>query len=325
MLLAQDKHPEKRDSALFGRSMIAVIIGIIVILVIFLLVTTMSTNPGNSVPPATCEAKISTYVNNNLVQPGTTASITSISENKGMYELKGQYQSQAVILYTTKDCSLLFTSVIEMNATPAVPEVSQSPVKTDRPVADLYVMSFCPYGTQAETVMRPVVDLLGEKADIHIRYITTINGTTADSIQSLHGPFEAKEDLRQVCVRKNYPEKLWDYIGSFNSQCYPVWQNATSLLSCQKNATAALGMDNNKIEGCAEGADGIAVLKSDETAADNKGVTGSPTLIVNGVTYTGARTPEGYKQAICESFTITPSACNTTLSTATASSTGACS
>ncbi|MFA6185280.1 MAG: hypothetical protein WCT51_00170 [Candidatus Shapirobacteria bacterium] len=42
---------------------------------------------------------------------------------------------------------------------------------TDKPELDFYVMSFCPYGNQMETTLRPVFDLLGDKVTIKPRYI----------------------------------------------------------------------------------------------------------------------------------------------------------
>ncbi|MFA5828246.1 MAG: hypothetical protein WC841_02715 [Candidatus Shapirobacteria bacterium] len=43
--------------------------------------------------------------------------------------------------------------------------------KTDRPELKFFVMSFCPYGNQIEDILRPVADLLGDKADIRPQYI----------------------------------------------------------------------------------------------------------------------------------------------------------
>jgi hypothetical protein len=43
--------------------------------------------------------------------------------------------------------------------------------KSDKPQLDFYVMSFCPYGNQMETTLRPVFDLLGNKVEIRPRYI----------------------------------------------------------------------------------------------------------------------------------------------------------
>lgn len=42
---------------------------------------------------------------------------------------------------------------------------------TEKPELDFYVMSFCPYGNQIETTLRPVFDLLGDKVTIKPRYI----------------------------------------------------------------------------------------------------------------------------------------------------------
>ncbi len=43
--------------------------------------------------------------------------------------------------------------------------------KSETPELEFYVMSFCPYGNQIEDVIRPVADLLGDKANIRPRYI----------------------------------------------------------------------------------------------------------------------------------------------------------
>ena len=102
-------------------------------------------------------------------------------------------------------------------------------------------------------------------------------------------------------------------------QCYPSWQNATALDSCRKNTTATLGIDSAKIDTCAQGAEGLALLKADETASAKDGATASPMLFINGVKYSGARTPEAFKQAICNSFETVPAECSTVLSSTSTS------
>jgi len=42
---------------------------------------------------------------------------------------------------------------------------------TAKPELDFYVMSFCPYGNQMETTLRPIFDLLGDKVTLRPRYI----------------------------------------------------------------------------------------------------------------------------------------------------------
>jgi len=325
--LTPDTKPEQENPVLFGRGMIALITGIVIILVVLLWTGMMQTGQGTVVPPASCGEKAVAYINNNLVQSGTSVKLISATESKGLYELKAQYQSEVITLYTTKDCTLLFTNTVNMTTATGsqqTVQATQTPVKSARPAVDLYIMAFCPYGTQAETVMSPVVDLLKTKADIRIRYITTITGSTTDSVDSLHGMPEAKEDLQQVCINKYYPDKFWAYLDTFNSECYPSWQNATALASCRKNTAAALSIDSAKIDTCAQGEEGLALLKVDETASAKDKATASPMLFINGIKYSGARTPEAFKQAICNSFDTIPAECSTVLSSTSTSASGGC-
>lgn len=43
--------------------------------------------------------------------------------------------------------------------------------KVDTPQLQFFVMSFCPYGNQIETALKPVADLLGDEANIQPQYI----------------------------------------------------------------------------------------------------------------------------------------------------------
>jgi len=323
----EKKEPSQKETPpMLGKWTIAAIMGILVIIILILAANTLSITGGRSlvVSPVVCSETAIDYINTNLVSAGETVTLINITDNKNIYTIWSRYQGRDLPIYATRDCSLLFTNAFTLNAAAATPVPTQSPKKSERPVADLYVMAFCPYGTQAETVMRPVVDLLGTKADVSIRYITTVKGASVDAVTSLHGPAEAQEDLRQLCIMKSYPAKYWNYLAAFNGQCYPVWQNATLLDTCRKNVTATLGIDLPAINTCATSADNIALLGRDEVEAESNGATASPTLLVNGVPYTGPRTPEGYKQAICNSFNTAPAECNTTLSSASAATAGGC-
>ncbi|MCK9580836.1 MAG: hypothetical protein M0Q92_10375 [Methanoregula sp.] len=307
--------------------MIAAILGIVLILILLIMVAAMGATPGmdSVIPAQTCAQKAVIYANSNLVQPGTTLSLVSVSEAHGLYEVKVSYQSQTMSLYTSRDCSLLFAGgALNMNAAQSTSTPAKDPVKTARPEVDLYVMSFCPFGTQAETVMRPVYDLLGEKADFRIRYITTLTGETIDSVQSLHGVSEAKEDAFQACVLKTEPGKYWEYLRMFNEQCYPQWQNSAALETCRVNVTSTLGIDHASAVSCSAGTDAVELLKTDADASIANNAGGSPTLIINGIKYSGARNPEAFKQAICNSFETAPEECQTPLSGVSAATSGSC-
>jgi len=56
------------------------------------------------------------------------------------------------------------------------------PSKSDKPDFQFYVMSFCPYGNQMEDLVKPIAQLLGNKANIRPQYI-----------------FDKISDLKQQC------------------------------------------------------------------------------------------------------------------------------
>jgi glutaredoxin len=300
----------------------------------FLIVLVLFLQSGGSGSPVTnsdaqvCGARMIDYINNNFVQPGTEATFENAVERNGVYQINTTYQDNTISVYATTDCSLLFLDYVDVkNITPtptATATPVQTPIQSAVPTVDLYVMSFCPYGVQAENSMQPVVDLLGAKADFNVLYIASVQGSNIDSVSSLHGLNEAKEDARQLCIMQNYSAQFWSYLTQVNNQCYPVASNATALDACWKSVATGLGMDVSAIEACAYGPDGIALLRGDEAKVNQYGVTGSPTLFINGQKYTGTRTPEAFKTAICDAFQTMPAECSTNLSSDVTPASGSC-
>jgi glutaredoxin len=335
---------------LAGIIIIAVIISLAV--GIFIGNTFAAGNAGGitAVPPNECGTTVTSYANANLISASNASTLTSVTERDGMYYIVTSSKVRDYGFYATKDCNLLFINpyTLKGNATPMVivspkstssptsvsspkpttsPTPVPEPVKSSRPLVELFVMSFCPFGVQAENAMEPVVNLLGTKADIKVHYIATVSGTTLDSIKSLHGPTEAKEDVRQLCIAKYYPQKLWPYLMDFNKNC----QNSTlrkdlkALDACGANSAKAADIDNQKIETCVSSGEGVALLGTDVAIAQKYKVTGSPTIIINGQKYAGQRTADAYRQGICDRFDSPPSECGVNLSAqAAAASSGSC-
>jgi protein-disulfide isomerase len=263
------------------------------------------------------------YINNNLVATGQTATFVSVDKVSGMYRVITAYQSQNIPVYITEDGTYLFVSQ-PLNTSQEIPKSSstgtttpQQIPKADKPVAQLFVMGFCPYGVQAENTMAPVVSLLGKVADIQIHFIASVSGTTVDSVSSLHGATEAQEDLRQVCIMKYYDQTTyWKYLSYMDNSCYGVinTKDATALDTCWKAAATNAGIDTSKISTCSSGSEGINLLKADETLDNQLGISGSPTLVINGVQYGGTRTSDAFKTAICSAFNTAPTQCSQTIS-----------
>jgi len=305
---------------------------------------------GNSSAAITREQaseKAVAYINSAL-QGKAVAKMVSINESSGMYSMDIDVGGTKYNSFMTRDGKMLFPSGINLEQTVGQPANSGSAnaiPKSDKPKAELFVMSFCPYGVQAEDIMKPVADLLGSKTEIKVRFISQVFNNEeeinayADSLKrnnpsvtveqikatslklnnayiiSLHGAAEAKEDLRQLCMIKNYPDKYWNYLSSFNGNCYPIYKNDTALDSCWKSSASSAGIDSAKIDSCVN-ADSLALLKLDEQAAGAYGVSGSPTLIINGAAYGGARSSDGFKSAICSAFNNPPAECGQKIGTA---------
>ena len=282
----------------------------------------------SQISPDSASDKAVDFINNNLVQPGTSASFLSVEEAGGMYNVTVLYQDNEIPVYVTKDGTYMFLAS-PLDITENLPEVEETTqptevVQTARPEVDLYVMAFCPYGTQAESAMAPVVDLLGNDADITVRFIVNVNGDTPADISSLHGAQEAMEDLRQICIMKYYDQATyWDYVMGINTDCVSLYNDDTAYETCWKDTASTNGIDASKIETCVD-EESIDLISVDAQMASFYGVTGSPTLMINGVKVSPARTPEGYKQAICDAFTEPPAVCSETLGETGTAASGSC-
>jgi glutaredoxin len=338
------------SSILGNKGILAGIIVIAAIILVGILFITGIAGGTATVPPNECGAAAISYYNSNLAQANSSITLVSVNEKNGMYQIVVSSQAQNGYFYATKDCSILMTRFYTMkgNVTPTIsssitpvsspkpatspkpttsPTPIPEPVKSARPSVELFVMSFCPYGVQAENAMDPVVGLLGTKSDIKVHYIATVSGTTLDSVKSLHGPTETKEDVRQLCIAKYYPQKLWAYLMDFDKNCQnsTLRKDLTALDACSANSARVADIDNQKIETCVSNGEGMALLSTDAVIAQNNKVTGSPTIFINGQKYVGQRTAEAYKQGICTRFETAPAECSVNLTDlAVAASYGSC-
>jgi glutaredoxin len=278
---------------------------------------------GNSITADAAGKKTIDFINNNLVQPGTIVTLVSTRDLGTFYEVTTTYQGQDVNVYTSKDGKMMFLSdYIDMSPTAnggaTSPNTSQptGTTKSDKPTVQLFVMSFCPYGQQAEKAMKPVFDLLGDSVTIEPHFIVSVSGTT---VNSLHGQYEVNEDMRQAVILKHYGNAaFWKYVDYVDNKC-----TKDNIDTCWKDAAKAASIDTAKVEGWVT-SEGLDLMKAEAALANQNGVSGSPTLIINGVVYDGDRTADAYKQGICDAFTTAPAACSQALSATANAASGNC-
>lgn len=262
-------------------------------------------------------------VDNFIKESGGQATVKDAVEEDGLYKITVDAQGQELIAYVTLDGTKFFPQFVDMDETlkkikdekEKQAEAEKNMPKTDKPVVDLYVMSFCPYGNKAEDTLKPAYDLLKNKVDFNFYYIVTANG---DNISSLHGQPEVDQNVREACVLKNNGKNAWmNFVAYVNANCGLDGK-------CWEAGAKAAGLSASAINSCAA-SQGTALMKANAEASAAAGASGSPTMFINGVSskvvYQYGNS-EAYKQAICGAFNTAPSECSKTLSSSTSTTEG---
>lgn len=284
------------------------------------------------------------FINTNYGEGATPASFVSAKANNGVYAVVINYNGTEYTSYVTKDGKLFFTDGLSIEPAKPVNTETKEFTKTDKPVVDLFVMSFCPYGNVAETAIAPVIGLLGDKIETNLRYIFYGNyGDPAQSSQycydtdrlycSMHGIQELNQDIREVCVAKYAPDKLWSFIEQINadtksSDVDSKWEaiavkagvSVSKIKDCYKNeATTIMAAE----KALTEKSYPVQDPSQNEGEAESK-ILGSPTFVINGMIYNGARTSEDIKKAVCSAFKTAPAECAETLNSTSTAADGSC-
>lgn len=184
--------------------------------------------------------------------------------------------------------------------------------KLDKPVVELFVMSHCPYGTQIEKAILPVVELLGDKIDFTVKFCS----------YAMHGKTEVDEQLNQYCIQRDFRNKYLSYLRCFleagkSAECITkVGIDSEKLTSCISEVDSAYRVTasyNDKSTWLAGRYPIFDIYKADN---EKYGVSGSPTLIINGVVASVSRNPASLLDAVCLGFKDKPAECSQNLSNA---------
>jgi len=190
-------------------------------------------------------------------------------------------------------------------------EIVAEPVvipKSDKPVVELFIMSYCPFGLQMQKAYLPVMELFGQKAEMDIKFVS----------YAMHDKPEVDENTRQYCLQKEQTNKYMAYAKCFVS--------SDKFATCLKST----GVDEGKLNSCVTKTDKdfqITEIFNDQTSWGSDyppypiytdlntlyKVEGSPTLVINGVQVDTDRSPEMIKRAVCDAFNDQPVECDTVL------------
>lgn len=257
------------------------------------------------------------FINENMLDDAE-ATLISVTEESGVYKFKMKIEEEEYDSYLTKDGKILFPngiSLVGLEESTAEGEGKKMTCddinKTEKPVLEAFVVSKCPFGLQMQRVLNEIVKNIPQLSSyIRVEYMGAIE---KGKITAMHGDEEAQENLRQICLREEQPNNFWAYIDCHIKE--------GKVDSCLQTAQ----VDVNKLADClSDVSRGLAYAEKDFANQDKYEITGSPTLVLNGIKVSefdfGGRTAEAVKTMICCGFQEKPDFCDTTLSTESANS-----
>jgi len=261
------------------------------------------------------------YINQNMLQKGLTASLVSVAEENGIYKLRLKIGENEYDSYVTENGKLLFVEGIDLDSTSTAAQEEDQTTgeisKRDIPDVKLFVMSYCPYGLQAEKMFLPVYDLLKGKAEMGVYFVNYI----------MHEKQEIDENLRQYCIQKEQKEKYYDYLNCLvkdgnSEKCLSDAKiDKTKLIACisktdsEYNITSQYNDKSTWLNGNFPKFDVHSDLN------EKYGVQGSPTVVINDkIVEVNPRSPEKFKEVVCQVFNSPPAECSQTLSSDSPSS-----
>jgi glutaredoxin len=163
----------------------------------------------------------------------------------------------------------------------------------ERVAVVFHVMSQCPFGTQVEDAIKPVLDQIGDAVDFKLEFIG--DEPSPGQLESMHGPSEVQGNLVHICAAKHAPKKYMDVIVCMNRDMRGIPGNFEA-------CATETGVDAAPIKACAEGEEGKALLSASFAASKAKGAAGSPTIFLAGKPYQGGRKANDFLRAICNEF-----------------------
>jgi len=320
--LKANEHSQKKEEAkpsFFAKSVVKIkhnpwIAVSIVLALVLIVAVCFGTIFTGAISKSAAGEKAVDFINTELLQGQGNVTLKDIVSKNGLYEVTVIFNGKEVPTYFTKDGEFYLYGDLVPLTPPTSPQTDSTEVpKADKPKAELYIWSYCPYGVSAQKPFAQVASLLASKADFEV--VLYYAG---------HGAHEVEQNKIQACIQKLEPAKYWSYAQKFVDDIYT---KCSGDAACDKTEStklmASLGINSASIMSCVD-SQGTSLTEAYANRAVALNIQGSPTLVINGVQASASRTAEAYKTAICSAFNTAPSECSQALSSATATTSGSC-
>lgn len=233
------------------------------------------------------------FINENLLPADMKATVKGVTDEGSVYNVNLEVAGKEYTSYMTKDGEKFFQSGVDMRETAETDkaQVGNSSAgteipKSSKPKVELFVMTHCPYGLQAEKGILPALKVLGNKIEASVKFVHYF----------MHGNEEETETYNQICIRQEQNAKYNDYLG-----CFIIEGDSAKCLD-------KFGIDKAKLNNCVQ-SKAKDMYKADSDLSNKYGVSGSPTLVINGVQSSAGRDAASYLAGICAAFDSAPAEC----------------
>ena len=258
------KLPFKKITTAFrGKNLVILVLSVLIIALIAALAYSNGFFYGQGHKEKVINSAIKSLNDTLLKNKGVSAKLSGkVVEKSGVYQFKIKIGNQEFTSYLTKDGSLLFPDAIKLVSQTKEEKAKEACAKikkSSNPSMEAFVVSYCPFGLQMERMISELAKSNPELMKyIKIRYIGSVNN---GKISSMHGEKEAEENLKQICLREEQPDKYIPYISCFIKD------------GKSEQCSRSVGVDEEKLKACESNPEkGLAYAKKDYAEAENMGL-----------------------------------------------------
>jgi|Deesub1362A_J573_1020465.scaffolds.fasta_scaffold04475_1 protein-disulfide isomerase len=263
----------------------------------------LNTNPSDAIPSEGINMTVVNnsleYINKHLLKPGVVAKITNVSkhgDNLYRMDLVFTRNDEPVgesFVYITKDGSTLILNSVDLTQEPEAPRTEVSADddpfigKEDAKVVIIEFSDFtCPYCAKLEKEVIPkIIEKYGD--DVRIVYRDF----------PIHGNKSIMTSSAANCAGEQ--GKYWEYHNMlFERQTEWIEENLTANNSPLYKYAEELGLNLDDFKTCLQSDKYVQEIQKDYLDGLNSGVTGTPTLFINGIKVVGFNPPEKYYEII---------------------------
>lgn len=282
-----------------------------------------SKSPVHLIKAEEAKARVEKFINENLLPSDMKVDIKTVTQEDNLYKIVLEIEGKEYTSYMTVDGKKFFQSGVDIDQVTAEAQKAKAEQdgkqdekpsanlpKKDKPEVELFVMSHCPYGTQIEKGILPVLDALGNKINFTLKFCD----------YAMHGQKELNEQLTQYCIQKEDKNKLISYLKCFldksdSTACLKSTKlNEAKISSCVKSVDQQYQITkkfNDKKTWTSGNFPPFDIYKADNAKYS---IQGSPSLVINGAQAQAERDPASLLTAICSSFNNPPAECSKKLS-----------